>query len=359
LVSIVLGLISGLAIGLASDYFTNRLHKPAQYVARSASSGAAINILSGFSVGLFSLFVPVLVISASVVASYAINSAASYGTADSFIRGIYGICLAGMGMLSVTGMVVSADAYGPVADNAGGIIEQCGEERARETTDALDSVGNTMKAISKGFAIGSAALTAIALFASYSQVAHLKVIDLLKPEVVAGAMVGAAVISLFCALVILAVSRNAFRMVEEVRRQFREIPGLMEGKAKPDYGRCVDIATTGALRELIVPALLVILSPILVGVSLGSAALGGMQLGAILLGLVFALLMANAGAAWDNAKKFIELGNLGGKGTPTHQAAVVGDTVGDPFKDTAGPSLNIAIKLMSVVALLMALGGVV
>jgi K(+)-stimulated pyrophosphate-energized sodium pump len=359
LISIVLGLISGLAIGLASDYFTNRLHKPAQYVARSASSGTAINILSGFSVGLFSLFVPVLVISASVVVSYAINSAASYGTADSLIRGIYGICLAGMGMLSVTGMVVSADAYGPVADNAGGIIEQCGEERARETTDALDSVGNTMKAISKGFAIGSAALTAIALFASYSQVAHLKAIDLLKPEVVAGAMIGAAVISLFCALVILAVSRNAFRMVEEVRRQFREIPGLMEGKAKPDYGRCVDIATTGALRELIVPALLVILSPILVGVSLGSAALGGMQLGAILLGLVFALLMANAGAAWDNAKKFIELGNLGGKGTPTHQAAVVGDTVGDPFKDTAGPSLNIAIKLMSVVALLMALGGVV
>jgi K(+)-stimulated pyrophosphate-energized sodium pump len=346
LAPILLGLISGLAVGLASDYFTNRLHGPAQYVARSASSGAAIDLLSGFSVGLFSLFIPVLVISASVVLSYSLH-------------GVYGICLAGLGMLSVTGMVVSADAYGPVADNAGGIIEQCGEERARETTDALDSVGNTMKAISKGFAIGSAALTAIALFVSYSKVANLSAIDLLQPEVVAGVLVGGAVISLFCALVILAVSRNAFRMVEEVRRQFREIPGLMKGKAKPDYERCVDIATAGALRELVLPALLVILSPILVGLLLGPAALGGMQLGAILLGLVFALQMANSGAAWDNAKKFIELGNLGGKGTPTHQAAVVGDTVGDPFKDTAGPSLNIAIKLMSIVALLMALGGVV
>jgi K(+)-stimulated pyrophosphate-energized sodium pump len=347
LASILLGLISGLAVGLASDYFTNRLHRPAQYVARSASSGAAINLLSGFSVGLFSLFIPVLVISASVVLSYS-------------LEGIYGICLAGVGMLSVTGMVVSADAYGPVADNAGGIIEQCGVEQARETTDALDSVGNTMKAISKGFAIGSAALTAIALFATYAspQAANLSSIDLLKPEVVAGVLVGGAVISLFSALVILAVSRNAFRMVEEVRRQFREIPGLMKGKAKPDYARCVGIATSGALKELVLPALLVILSPILVGLLLGPEALGGMQLGAILLGLVFALQMANSGAAWDNAKKFIELGNLGGKGTPTHQAAVVGDTVGDPFKDTAGPSLNIAIKLMSIVALLMALGGV-
>ncbi len=344
LASVILGLISGLTVGLASDYFTNRLHGPAKYVARSASSGAAINILSGFSVGLFSLFIPVLVISASVVLSYALQN-------------IYGICLAGVGMLSVTGMVVSADAYGPVADNAGGIIEQCGEERVRETTDALDSVGNTMKAICKGFAIGSAALTAVALFVSYSQVANLSSIDLLRPEVVAGVLVGGAVISLFCALVILAVSRNAFRMVEEVRRQFREIPGLMEGRAKPNYGRCVGIAAAGALRELVLPALSVILSPILVGFLLGPAALGGMLLGAILLGLVFALQMANSGAAWDNAKKFIELGNLGGKGTPVHQAAVVGDTVGDPFKDAAGPSLNIAIKLMSIVALLMALGG--
>jgi K(+)-stimulated pyrophosphate-energized sodium pump len=297
--------------------------------------------------GLLSLFVPVLVISVSVVASYV-------------MKGMYGICLAGVGMLSVTGMVVSADAYGPVADNAGGILEQSGAgEKVRETTDALDSVGNTMKAISKGFAIGSAALTAIALFSSYAGVANLTSIDLLDPKVVAGALVGGAVISLFSALVILAVSRNAFRMVEEVRRQFREIRGLMEGKAKPDYGRCVDIATRGALKELILPSVLVILSPVIVAFVGGSLAVSGMLLGAILVGLVFALQMANSGAVWDNAKKYIELGNLGGKGTSTHQAAVVGDTVGDPLKDAAGPSLNIAIKLMSIVAILMAQAGVV
>jgi K(+)-stimulated pyrophosphate-energized sodium pump len=347
LACIVCGLVSGLAVGLASDYFTNRLHKPAQHVAKSASSGAAVNILSGYAMGLLSLFVPVLVISISVVASYV-------------MKGMYGICLAGVGMLSVTGIVVSADAYGPVADNAGGILEQSGAgEKVRETTDALDSVGNTMKAISKGFAIGSAALTAIALFSSYAGVANLTSIDLLDPKVVAGALVGGAVISLFSALVILAVSRNAFRMVEEVRRQFREIRGLMEGKAKPDYGRCVDIATRGALKELILPSVLVILSPVIVAFVGGSLAVSGMLLGAILVGLVFALQMANSGAVWDNAKKYIELGNLGGKGTSTHQAAVVGDTVGDPLKDAAGPSLNIAIKLMSIVAILMAQAGVV
>ena len=346
LACILCGLVSGLAVGLASDYFTNRLHKPAQHVARSASSGAAISILSGYAIGLLSLFVPVLVISVSLVAAH-------------MMKGTYGICLAGVGMLSVTGMVVSADAYGPVADNAGGILEQSGEGgKVREITDALDSVGNTTKAISKGFAIGSAALTAIALFSSYAHVVKLTSINLLEPRVVAGALAGGAVISLFCSLVILAVSRNAFRMVEEVRRQFREIPGLMRGKAKPDYERCVDIATRGALRELILPSFLVILSPVVVALVGGSLAVGGMLLGAILVGLVFALKMANAGAVWDNAKKYIELGNLGGKGTPTHQASVVGDTVGDPLKDAAGPSLNIAIKLMSIVAILIAQMGV-
>ncbi len=345
-VPVVLGLISGATVGLASDYFTNYLHNPARHVARSALTGSATNILSGYAVGLFSCILPIIVIAGAVVLAYSIN-------------GLYGICLAGMGMLSVTAMVVSADAYGPVADNAGGIIEQTGHGVKREVTDALDAVGNTTKAISKGFAIGSAALTAIALFVSYCQLVELDRLDLLHPTVVAGAFVGAAVIALFSALVVMGVSRNAFRMVEEVRRQFREIPGLREGKAKPDYGRCVDIATRGALKELVLPALVIILSPFLVGVSLGKEAVGGMLMGSITLGLVFALQMANSGAVWDNAKKYIELGNLGGKGTPAHQSAVVGDTVGDPLKDAAGPSLNIAIKLMSIVALLMALAGIV
>lgn len=355
---VALGLVTGVTVGLVSDYFTNRLHAPAKSVARSASSGAAIDILSGYSVGLLSTVLPILVISLSLVGSFWIAKGIS-SPAQEAVRGMYGICLAGVGMLSVTGMVVSADAYGPIADNAGGIIEQAGEEEKREVTDALDSVGNTTKAISKGFAIGSAALTSVALFFSYSRAAKLSTLDLLSPDVAAGVLIGGSVIALFSALVIQAVGRNAFRMVEEVRRQFREIPGLMKGKAKPDYERCVDLATRGALKELLLPVLLVLLSPILVGFLLGARALGGLQVGSIAVGLVFALQMANSGAVWDNAKKFIELGNLGGKGTPTHQAAVVGDTVGDPLKDAAGPSLNIAIKLMSIVALLMATAGMI
>jgi len=343
-IAVLSGLVAGLVIGLTSDYFTNRIHRPAKFIAHSAQSGAAIDILTGFSVGLLSVVLPIIAIALSVVIAYA-------------YAGMYGICLAGVGMLSITGIVVASDAYGPVADNAGGIVEQSGmPKKVRDVTDALDSVGNTTKAICKGFAIGSAALTAVALFATYSseKFANIRVLDLLKPEVVAGFFIGCGVVALFCALTILAVGRNAFRMVEEVRRQFREIPGLLKGKAKPDYARCIDIAARGALKELIIPALSALVVPILVGFVLGKEALGGFLAGSIGIGLVFALLMANAGGAWDNAKKYIELGQFGGKGSKTHAAAVIGDTVGDPFKDTAGPSLNILIKLMSMVALIIA-----
>ena len=349
--AVLAGLISGLVVGLTSDYFTNNIHGPAKFIASSAQTGAGINILSGFSVGLLSVVIPIVSIAAAVVVAFA-------------SAGLYGICLAGVGMLSVTGIIVAADAYGPIVDNAGGIVEQAGMSgNIRKITDSLDSVGNTTKAICKGFAIGSAALTAIALFVTYTGVINAGllaqgkpaiVLDLLNPNVVAGFFIGGATVALFCGMTILAVGRNAFRMVEEVRRQFRKIPGLMKGKAKPDYKSCVDIATRGAIKELALPGISALVIPLAVGVVLGKAALGGFLAGSIGVGLVFALLMANAGGAWDNAKKYVESGKFGGKGSPTHAAAVVGDTVGDPFKDTAGPSLNILIKLMSWVALISA-----
>ena len=343
-VPVLAGLVTGLVVGLTSDYFTNRIHAPARFIARSAQSGAAIDILTGFSVGLLSVVLPIVGISVAVIVSFA-------------MAGFYGVCLAGVGMLSVTGMIVSSDAYGPIADNAGGIVEQSGlPSRVRKVTDSLDSVGNTTKAICKGFAIGSAALTAIALFATYAspEMANIQMLNLLDPAVVAGFFLGGATVALFCALTILAVGRNAFRMVREVRRQFREIPGLMKGRAKPDYARCIDIATHGALKELLVPSLSALVIPIAVGFILGKVALGGFLAGSIAVGVVFALLMANAGGAWDNAKKYVELGHFGGKGSRAHAAAVTGDTVGDPFKDTAGPSINILIKLMSWIALISA-----
>jgi K(+)-stimulated pyrophosphate-energized sodium pump len=353
-IAIFSGLVAGIVIGLTSDYFTNNIHRPAQFIARSAQSGAAINLLNGLSIGLLSTVLPIVAIAVSVVAAYTVLGGG--------LPGFYGICLAGVGMLSVTGIVVAADAYGPVVDNAGGIVEQAGMRgKVRTVTDTLDSVGNTTKAICKGFAIGSAALTAVALFVTYAQQAGLSGTDLnlLEPRVVAGVFLGAGVVALFCALTIMAVGRNSFRIVEEVRRQFKKIPGLLKGKAKPDYAQCIDIATRGALKELIAPGLVALILPLAVGLIFGRAALGGFLAGSITIGLIFALFMANAGGAWDNAKKFVEMGHFGGKGTETHRATIVGDTVGDPLKDAAGPSLNILIKLMSIVAVIFVMAGVI
>ena len=336
------GLIAGIIVGVTSDYYTSGSRGPTQSIAKAARTGAATNVMTGFSYGMISTVVPVIGISLATLVAW-------------YFAGIYGIAISAVGMLSITGMVVAADSYGPIVDNAGGIVEQSGlGAEVRKVTDTLDSVGNTTKAICKGFAIGSAALTAIALFSAYSQVTGIKTLDVLNPYVTVGLLIGAAIPALFCGLAILAVGKNAFRMVEEVRRQFKEIPGLMEGKARPDYSRCVDISTKGALRELIAPGLSAIAAPLLIGFIFGRYALGGLLAGSIVTGLILALFMANAGGAWDNAKKYIEAGNLGGKGTTTHASAVVGDTVGDPFKDTAGPSLNILIKLMSIVALVFA-----
>ena len=341
-----IGLLSGVIIGITTDYFTSIDRSPTIKTAESSQTGAAINIITGFSYGLISLFPPLLGIG--------VASTTAYYVAEYFgISGLYGISMAALGMLSIVGMIVAGDAYGPISDNAKGIAEQASlSEKVIEVADRLDAAGNTSKAITKGFAIGAAGLTVISLLATFQVLTKTASFDLMNPLVLTGALIGISVPPLFSAMVMLGVSKNAFRMIEEIRRQFREIPGLKEGKegVKPDYARCVDIATTGALKELLPASVVSIGITLAVGFIGGIQALGGFLGGSIMSGLIFALLMANAGGLWDNAKKYIEAGAFGGKGSDAHKAAVIGDTVGDPFKDTAGPSLNTLITVMSLVA---------
>ena len=347
--AIVTGLIAGNVIGFATEFYTSYEYFPTKRIAEASQTGAGTTIITGFATGMMSTLVPV----ASVVAAILI----SYWAAD-----LYGVAIAAVGMLSTLGITLATDAYGPVADNAGGIAEQSHlDPEVRERTDALDSLGNTTAATGKGFAIGSAALTSLALLAAYAlTIEELNpdggkvVFNVLDPNVLVGLFIGALLPFVFSALTMQAVGTAAYAIVNEVRRQFREIPGIMEGTGRPDYARCVDISTKGSLRAMILPGTMAVVAPIAMGFILGPEPLGGMLIGAITAGFLLAVTMANAGGAWDNAKKYIEAGNFGGKGSETHKAAVVGDTVGDPFKDTSGPSLNILIKLMSVVALVFA-----
>ena len=350
-IAAVSGIVVGSLIGIITELYTSDAHKAVQKIAQQSETGSATNIISGMAVGLRSTAFPILLICVGIFVSYFCCKNVSVGA------GIYGVALAAVGMLSTTGVTVAVDAYGPIADNAGGIAEMSGlDHSVREITDKLDSVGNTTAAIGKGFAIGSAALTALALFFSYAQAVSLDVmgINILNYKVVIGLFIGGVLPFVFSAFTMDSVSKAAYKMIEEVRRQFREIPGILEGKAKPDYNSCVSISTTAALKEMIVPGLLAVLSPLLVGCILGVEALGGLLAGSLVTGVLLAIFMSNSGGAWDNAKKFIEGGVYGGKGGNSHKAAVVGDTVGDPFKDTSGPSINILIKLMTVVALVFA-----
>ncbi|NLJ68596.1 MAG: sodium-translocating pyrophosphatase, partial [Firmicutes bacterium] len=340
----------GIAIGQAAEYYTSDAHAPVRRIAQQSETGPGTTIISGLAVGMFSVAVPVFLIAIGIIIAFL-----AAGGGSSTVQGLYGIALAAVGMLGTTGIVIAVDAYGPIADNAGGIAEMAElPSSVREITDTLDSVGNTTAAVGKGFAIGSAALTALSLFASYSQVVGLDAIDILDPMVTAGLFIGALLPYLFSAMTMEAVGKAANQMIEEVRRQFRTIPGIMEGKGKPDYASCVDISTQAALKEMMVPGIIAVVAPILVGVILGAKALGGLLAGSLVVGVCMAIQMANSGGAWDNAKKYIEGGAHGGKGSEAHKAAVVGDTVGDPFKDTSGPSLNILIKLMTIVALVFA-----
>ena len=341
--AIIAGLIVGLVIGFVTEVYTSDDYKSVKRIAAQSETGSATTIISGVAVGMMSTWVPIVLISVGIYISYAV-------TGD-----LYGIALAAVGMLATTGITVAVDAYGPIADNSGGIAEMSGlDPHVREITDKLDAVGNTTAAMGKGFAIGSAALTALALFVSYATEVQLNAIDLLDPNVVIGLLIGGMLPFAFSALTMESVSKAAYKMIEEVRRQFREIPGILKGEAKPDYSSCVSISTRAALHEMIVPGIMAVVVPLLVGILLGPAALGGLLAGSLVTGVLLAIYMSNAGGAWDNAKKYIEGGHNGGKGSDAHKAAVVGDTVGDPFKDTSGPSINILIKLMTVVALVFA-----
>ncbi len=352
--SVIAGLLAGVVIGLATEYYTSSSFSPTKSIAQAALTGPATVIIAGISVGMMSTAIPVLIVGAAILASFFLS-----GGAANFNAGLYGVGISAVGMLSTLGITLATDAYGPVADNAGGNAEMAGlPKEVRKRTDALDSLGNTTAATGKGFAIGSAALTALALIAAYKEQVVLfgkdMTLSLMNPNVLVGLFIGGMLPFLFCSMTMRAVGRAAGKIVVEVRRQFAEITGLMEGKAKPDYARCVTIATIAAQQEMIAPSLLAIVAPILVGIFIGVEAQAGLLIGSLVCGFVLAVMMANSGGAWDNAKKYIEEGNYEGKGSIAHKASVVGDTVGDPFKDTSGPSLNILIKLMSMVSIVFA-----
>ena len=349
-IAIVAGLIVGVVIGYFTEIYTSDSYHFVKKIAQQSETGTATNIISGIAVGFQSTAVTILFIGLGIFIAFSCGN-----KVGGLNGGIYGIALAAVGMLSTTGITVAVDAYGPIADNAGGIAEMSGlDHSVRKITDKLDSVGNTTAAMGKGFAIGSAALTALALFFSYKEVVGLKSIDLLDSNVVIGLLLGGMLPFIFSAFTMESVSKAAYQMIEEVRRQFRSIPGILEGKGKPDYKNCVAISTKASLREMIVPGVLAVAAPLAVGCLLGTNALGGLLAGSLVTGVLLAIFMSNAGGAWDNAKKYIETGNFGGKGSESHKAAVVGDTVGDPFKDTSGPAINILIKLMTIVSLVFA-----